>query len=85
MKRQKGLVMSRARNTFLNECRKFFPKCSASDASHLIWNCTAFPFAPIEHCRKQLKEISQRSNRNVNAAMAIAQSDMEKACELRTT
>ena len=71
--------MSRNRTTFLNECRKFFPGCTADEARDLFWNATAFPFAPIEHCREQLREASRATNRNPNAAMARAERITEEA------
>lgn len=71
--------MSRRRSTFLNECRKFFPGCSEEDAHNLVWNATAFPFASVEYCRKQLREASMASGRNVAVALAMADMELEQA------
>lgn len=71
--------MSRKQNTFLNECRKFFPGCSEEDAHALVWNATAFPFAGLEHCRKQLQEASRATGRNVDAAIARAHQITEES------
>jgi len=68
--------VSRKRNTILNECRKFFPKCTEAEAEALIWNTTAFPFASIEHCRKQLREAAQNGGGTPDGAMAWAHQEM---------
>jgi len=71
--------LGRKRTTFLNECRKFFPGCTESEADALVWGATAFPFAGIEHCREQLREASRATNRNPNAALARAEQIMDEA------
>ena len=64
--------------TFQSECRKFFPGCSAKEASDLFWNATAFPAADLVVCREQLKQLSQRSNRDPQVALALADADLRK-------
>lgn len=71
--------MSGKRHTSLSECRKFFPGCTEKEAHDLLWNATAFPFASIEHCRKQLREASIASGRNVVIALAMADIALEEA------
>jgi hypothetical protein len=73
--------MSRKRDTFLNECRKFFPHCSEPDAHALVWCATAFPAAGIEHCRAQLKESAQKGGGTVAGALAWADAEMYRAMQ----
>jgi hypothetical protein len=70
--------MTRKRTTFLNECRKFFPGCTETEARDLMWNATAFPSAPIEHCRKQLREAAQEGGGTPDGAIAWAYEETKR-------
>lgn len=70
--------MNRKQGT-LNECRKFFPKCTAEKAHALAWGATAFPFAPVGHCREQLRQAAHASGWSIASALAWYEDQVRNA------
>jgi hypothetical protein len=56
-----------------------FPNATTEDCEKLLWYCKAFPFCDVEHTKRQLKEIYERSGGNVSVAIALAHDDIDTA------
>jgi len=39
---------------WLELVRKYFPDATDDEADYILWEFTAFPFAPAEHIEKQI-------------------------------
>ena len=55
---------------WLDLVRRIWGECSDADADHLLWECTAFPFAGPIHVARQLRKLK-----------AVAKGDVGKAIE----
>ena len=63
----------------LDAVKRHWPDLSETEQGILLWNATAFPFSGPETTEKQLKEMAERSGRDLGKAIALAEADMEAA------
>ena len=64
---------------WLDEVREIWGKCTEQEASDLLWMCTAFPAADVEHVKKQLVDIKEKSGGDYDRALAIADAEIGEA------
>lgn len=62
----------------LKELQKLFPNLQDNEVGDWLINCTAFPFAELEHCLVQARALALRSNGDHELAMKMAYDDLDK-------
>jgi len=65
--------------TFLDIIRCHFPNASDEEADGFLWNATCYPFACADRIIKDIGEMAAKSGGDINAAFAIAESEVEAA------
>ena len=72
-------MVNAKKETCVEFVRRVWGECTEDEADSLLWNCTAFPMASVEHVEKQLLQAKVDSGGIVGLAMQQADEVVEKA------
>lgn len=59
--------------------RRIWGKCTNKEIEGLLWQCTAFPMASVEHVEQQLQEAKRNSGGDYAVAMKQADDAITEA------
>ena len=63
----------------LDAVNRYWPDLSKEDCASLLWCCTAFPFADPDTVTRQVREMAEKSGRDLGKAMMIADEEVTEA------
>jgi hypothetical protein len=65
--------------TCVEFARRKFPHFSEKEIGTLLWGATSFPFGDADRVCREVKELAEQSNGNLDECLAIADREMEAA------
>ncbi len=63
----------------LDAVKRYWPDLPKEDYGELLFSCTAFPFADLETTKQQIREMAEKSGRDLLKAMVIAEEETREA------